>query len=140
MDRRRATPLHLAAEAGHTPLARLLLSRGADANVLDWTPYSPLHLAAMYKRVSTCALLLENGADPNCRGLDRNTPLHLACLESNILELSSLLSSYCYFLSSLLRCSLNNQELLVHCIFYFIPYHFYGIYCRLHGAGTANDF
>jgi ankyrin repeat protein len=60
-------PLSVAVEAGHDPIARLLLERGADPN---WNePTAPkgrsLHAAASAGRRELVELLLAYGADPN---------------------------------------------------------------------------
>ena len=40
------TPLHLAADTGHTDLARLLIEKGAEVNAKDDEQQMPLHWAA----------------------------------------------------------------------------------------------
>lgn len=75
------TPLHLAAYFGREDSARLLLERGADANVVaqhDTLEVAPLHSAAAGGHESIVQLLLEAGADPNARQPGGFTPLHSA--------------------------------------------------------------
>ncbi|KAL4440646.1 hypothetical protein ABPG77_000355 [Micractinium sp. CCAP 211/92] len=73
------TPLHLAALYGHAECVRLLLERGARADVADSDGALPLHDAAAGGYASICEMLL--AAAPNC--IDRgdsegDTPLHNA--------------------------------------------------------------
>ncbi|KAL4457582.1 hypothetical protein ABPG75_012447 [Micractinium tetrahymenae] len=73
------TPLHLAALYGHAECVRLLLERGARADVADSDGAQPLHDAAAGGYAAICEMLLE--AAPGCidRGdTDGDTPLHNA--------------------------------------------------------------
>lgn len=57
------TPLHVAASAGHTEIARLLLDSGADVNARDQGDNAtPLHWAAGEGHLETAKLLVERGA------------------------------------------------------------------------------
>ena len=59
------TPLHIAAEAGETAIARtFVLFHGADVDAVDNIGRTPLHMAARYGRTETVAMLLDYGADP----------------------------------------------------------------------------
>ena len=69
------TPLHLAAEAGHTDVARLLLSHGADVNAEDIWYQMPLHLAATNGHMHMTELLIVQDADVNRRDEQGETPL-----------------------------------------------------------------
>lgn len=73
------TPLHLAALYGHAECVRLLLERGARADVADSDGALPLHDAAAGGYASICEMLLD--AAPGC--IDRgdsegDTALHNA--------------------------------------------------------------
>jgi ankyrin repeat protein len=60
---RRQTALHLAAENGHTEVARCLIVDGnAPVDLADAAGYSPLYLAALSGRAPCVLLLLEHGA------------------------------------------------------------------------------
>jgi receptor-interacting serine/threonine-protein kinase 4 len=45
MDKKKLTPLHLAAQAGHTKTATLLLERGASVTITNNKGYNALTLA-----------------------------------------------------------------------------------------------
>ncbi|KAJ3587165.1 hypothetical protein NHX12_013554 [Muraenolepis orangiensis] len=72
------TPLHCAAQYGHTQVARLLLEELTDPTMRNNKFETPLDLAALYGRLDVVKLLL--GAHPNLLGCNtrRHTPLHLA--------------------------------------------------------------
>jgi len=75
------TALHLAAFFGQEDAAKLLLERGADANVVSRNPtivVMPLHSAAAGAHPGIVKLLLEAGADPNARQPDGFTALDAA--------------------------------------------------------------
>lgn len=55
----------LACYHGHLPLARLLLDRGADPNVLNDRQQSPLAGVVFKHEGEIVKLLLERGADPD---------------------------------------------------------------------------
>jgi len=71
------TCLHLAAENESQEVLRLLLMRGADANLRDNLGTTPLHIAAQKANLVMSDLLLIQGADPNCKDLRGFTALHL---------------------------------------------------------------
>ena len=74
------TALHWAAELGHTAVADLLLSAGADveANTRIGN-YTPLHLASRSGNGPIARALLDAGADPQATTTNSGvTPLHLA--------------------------------------------------------------
>jgi ankyrin repeat protein len=75
------TALHLAIFGGQEEVARLLLERGADPNVLstsDIAKVPPLGTAAFVRSVPLATVLLDSGADPNGRGEGGFTALHSA--------------------------------------------------------------
>ncbi|CAN0023750.1 unnamed protein product, partial [Ectocarpus sp. 8 AP-2014] len=96
-DRRKSSPLHRAAEAGHHGvLGILLLKKGADMNATNDLQKTPLHLAASKGHtlciselllgnadkdvVDAVRVLLEAGADVDAKTTDDvcETPLHVA--------------------------------------------------------------
>ena len=58
-----STPLHAAAEGGHTEICRLLLEHGAKINARDSKRNTALHLACRNNHVSLVELLRDKGAD-----------------------------------------------------------------------------
>jgi Ankyrin repeats (3 copies)/Ankyrin repeats (many copies) len=92
--RQRATPLHWAAFANQTQVARLLLDRGADVNARDNADKTPLQYALwddkyLFKEKSgpmaeLATLLLTHGANPNVYDKDHHTPLYGAIRGANV--------------------------------------------------------
>lgn len=75
------TALHLAAFFGQEDAARILLERGAEANLVarhESIHVTPLHSAAAGGHPAIVKLLLEHGADPNAAQDGGFTPLHSA--------------------------------------------------------------
>jgi len=61
-----------------TSTVEILLSAGADANVMDSTGASPLYLACKKGKTEVVKLLLSRGASPNS-GTTAMHPIHTAC-------------------------------------------------------------
>lgn len=72
------TPLHCAAQYGHTRVVRLLLEELTDPTMRNNKFETPLDLAALYGRLDVVKLLLS--AHPNLLSCNtkKHTPLHLA--------------------------------------------------------------
>uniref|UniRef100_A0A3Q4MGG1 Uncharacterized protein n=1 Tax=Neolamprologus brichardi TaxID=32507 RepID=A0A3Q4MGG1_NEOBR len=71
------TPLHVAAETGHTSTSRLLVKHQADINAQSAHGLTPLHLASQRGHLPTVKMLIEEGADPY-KANGGLSPLHLA--------------------------------------------------------------
>ncbi|MBU0514685.1 MAG: ankyrin repeat domain-containing protein [Proteobacteria bacterium] len=71
----RMTPLHWAATARRTRIARLLCTFGADPNARDIAGQTPLHYAAAVGAVGVIRVLLAWRANPNIRDIAGRTPM-----------------------------------------------------------------
>lgn len=71
------TPLHIAAEKGHTGYVSYLIGRKAPVNAKDSSSATPLHEAVRNGRIDCTALLIASGADLDQKESSGNTPLHL---------------------------------------------------------------
>jgi ankyrin repeat protein len=80
------TPLHLAAFFGHPEIARLLVERGADTNVVarNRMRVRPLHSAAAAQQLEIAELLVAYGADVNAPQERGFTALHAAAQSGDI--------------------------------------------------------
>jgi ankyrin repeat protein len=83
-NRRRAEPLHYAADANRwDPAAQAdviayLVAIGADPNAVDRSGVAPLHRAVRTRSLAAVRALLDGGANPRHRNKNGSTPLHLA--------------------------------------------------------------
>lgn len=74
------TALYIASEKGNLDLARLLISRGADVNLMVKLKRTPLYGAIKGGYEDVVKLLLDSGADPNMV-TKLQSPLHIAAQE-----------------------------------------------------------
>ena len=79
------TALHFAAAFGQLEIARLLLGRGADPNVVSLNDLrsTPLHIAVSAKHRDLASLLLALGGYPNAVQHGGWTPLHAAAYDGD---------------------------------------------------------
>ena len=70
--------LHIAVREGYLDIAKLLIDRGAEIDVLDRKDFTPLHNATWNGNLEMTKLLLEAGADIEASTYDGDTPLSLA--------------------------------------------------------------
>jgi len=84
-DAEECTPLHWAAEYGHSSIARILLQHGADVDARDHRQRTSLHRAAKRGELDVARVLLDAGADVDARD-DGQRTLHWAaeCGHSDI--------------------------------------------------------
>lgn len=90
------TALHLAAFFGQEEAVRLLLERGAEANLVarhESIHVTPLHSAAAGAHAAIVRLLLERGADPNAAQDGGFTPLHSAAQNDDRESVEALLEA-----------------------------------------------
>ncbi|XP_038138696.1 ankyrin repeat and SAM domain-containing protein 1A-like isoform X7 [Cyprinodon tularosa] len=87
------TPLHCAAQYGHTQVVRLLLEELTDPTMRNNKFETPLDLAALYGRLEVVKLLLS--AHPNllCCNTKKHTPLHLASRNGHLSVVEVLLDA-----------------------------------------------
>lgn len=64
-------------------MAKLLLSRGAQANDVDITDNSPLHVATIFGHMELVKLLLHHGSDVYKKGQHGAIPIHIAAREGH---------------------------------------------------------
>ncbi|HEU4387619.1 MAG TPA: ankyrin repeat domain-containing protein [Blastocatellia bacterium] len=87
----KVTPLHSAAAARQTAIAKVLIDHGADVNSSQAeSGFTPLHEAALNGDIELARLLLERGAKINAKMTDGKTPLVFA-LESRQSEMAKFL-------------------------------------------------
>ncbi|CAG0904062.1 unnamed protein product, partial [Cyprideis torosa] len=77
------TPLHFAADGGHTSSVACLLEMGAAVEAEEKEKWRPLHVACDKGHTPCVELLLRAGADINARIRDGQTPLHLCSLRGH---------------------------------------------------------
>ncbi|KAL6483278.1 hypothetical protein MHYP_G00081500 [Metynnis hypsauchen] len=87
------TPLHCAAQYGHSEVVRLLLEELTDPTMRNNRFETPLDLAALYGRLEVVKLLL--CAHPNLLSCNtrKHTPLHLASRNGHLLVVEVLLNA-----------------------------------------------
>ena len=82
------TPLHYAADEGHTEVVELLIANGADVNAKDENGRTPLHLATYWGEKEIVELLIAAGADVNAKDMSNWiwTPLDIATHPENPID------------------------------------------------------
>ena len=89
-DRKKNSPLILAASAGFSGSCRALLDHGANSAYRNILGLTALMAAIMHQKISTALLLIKLGADISVSDGQGNTPLHYAC-EANTLDVARFL-------------------------------------------------
>jgi ankyrin repeat protein len=93
-ERRRVTPLHMAAGDANAEVLQFLLSQKVNPDVVDWRGWTPLHYAAAAGRDRITERLLQRGASPNVADEAGLTPLHLACRKGAASVVTALLRQH----------------------------------------------
>lgn len=78
------TALHSAINKGHTDIANLLISRGADVNAIDDGGFTPLKMAVIRGHLKIAERLIEHGALINPVDIVSMSPLHLAAAAGQV--------------------------------------------------------
>jgi len=87
------SPLFEAAVSGHTRIARMLLSAGADVNTKVGPGYTAVYNSAFNGHADTVRLLAESNADVNSTTADEFSPLYIACQQGHTECVRALLES-----------------------------------------------
>ncbi|XP_068090926.1 transient receptor potential cation channel subfamily A member 1 [Hyperolius riggenbachi] len=92
VDSKCSTPLHWAVQKNQTDSVKVLLSRAADPNLLNYYRLSPLHLAIqLHHNCMVEEMLNHSTTNINLEGDLGNTPIMMACYKDNSEALSMLL-------------------------------------------------
>ncbi|XP_071809241.1 ankyrin repeat and sterile alpha motif domain-containing protein 1B-like isoform X1 [Asterias amurensis] len=89
------TPLHFAAQYGHTDVVSTLLDNGADPTIYNKKEETPLDLAAQYGRLETAELLLHRRPELLAKISPQRSILHLASRNGHPLVIKTLLEAGC---------------------------------------------
>jgi len=91
-DEEGRTPLHVAAEGGHTDCIQALVEAGALLELKVMTSkVTPLHLAVTYGHQPAYDLLMSSGSDIQAANAFGNTCLHLASVRGHIALMEDIL-------------------------------------------------
>jgi ankyrin repeat protein len=86
------TPLHYASIRGHSEVAVILISHGADPNIKSDRGVTPLHDAAKHGKLDTVTCLVDSNADIEAKDISNNKiPLHYAVESGNVRIVNKLL-------------------------------------------------
>ncbi|XP_075684342.1 transient receptor potential cation channel subfamily A member 1 isoform X2 [Rhinoderma darwinii] len=84
LDNKGSTPLHWSVQKNQVDSVKVLLSRGANPNILNYYRMSPIHLAIHLHHNCIVEALLDNSTtDVNLEGDLGNTPIMQACYKDN---------------------------------------------------------
>ena len=72
------TALHIASKVGDVDSVKLLLSKGADVNLITFNKNTPLYIACHYSKEEAAKFLVENGCNINQQDVTHRSPLMLA--------------------------------------------------------------
>lgn len=79
------TAMHQAARNNHSGMLKVMIEKGADANITGDGPSeagnTPLHTACIYGSTDAAKVLIGNGADDSMQNADGETPAHFAVMK-----------------------------------------------------------
>lgn len=87
----RMSPLHVAANDGHSAIVKMLLKHSAPVDALDRDNSTPLFSAALAGQAEIVELLAAAGANVNHRADEGVTPLHVAAMNDHLETVKCLL-------------------------------------------------
>lgn len=87
-------PIHLAAVAGDSKIAEMLLGSDPRSEQVDKFGRTPLLLAMLSENMAVAKVLLEKGAKPSAKDHDGATPLMLACRNRQVELVELMLEKY----------------------------------------------
>ena len=108
-----ATPLHWAAQEGHTDIGRILLNAGADVDAKKEDGYTPLHIAAQLGKLNIVEALLKAGADPTVTDSNGKTPRDVAEDEGQM-DMALLLAKAAQTPSQSQQAQIQSLQALLH--------------------------
>uniref|UniRef100_A0A8B9MTB3 Transient receptor potential cation channel subfamily A member 1 n=1 Tax=Accipiter nisus TaxID=211598 RepID=A0A8B9MTB3_9AVES len=114
MDSSGNTPLHWATKKNQVESVSLLLSRGANPNILNSNMMAPLHMAVQSLHNEIVKILVQHSStDVNLEGEAGNTPIIVACYKDNPEALTILVVLFCFCVLSLF----NGGRLIMDLVF-----------------------
>ncbi|KAF5270614.1 hypothetical protein FQA39_LY01352 [Lamprigera yunnana] len=87
-------PLHITVECNNIKMARMLLKKNTNPNIVDRLGNTPLHIAVRSRSISFAQLLIKFHADPNIFNAMDYTPLYIAILETQSYPMMKLLINH----------------------------------------------
>uniref|UniRef100_A0A8B9MRT5 Transient receptor potential cation channel subfamily A member 1 n=1 Tax=Accipiter nisus TaxID=211598 RepID=A0A8B9MRT5_9AVES len=107
MDSSGNTPLHWATKKNQVESVSLLLSRGANPNILNSNMMAPLHMAVQSLHNEIVKILVQHSStDVNLEGEAGNTPIIVACYKDNPEALTILVVLFCFCVLLYIFCYL----------------------------------
>lgn len=78
LQKQSISPLMIAAREGHLEIAKFLITKQADVNMVNGNGDTALHISVSGNNYDISALLFNNGADVNCQNKNKITPIMVA--------------------------------------------------------------
>ena len=87
------SPLYRISASGNVRIAKILLSHGADPNIVNPQGEIPLHQSSKNSNYELAEMLLFFSSDPNTQRQDGETPLHISSSKGDSKMITILLES-----------------------------------------------